>query len=154
MNKRPRGIAYLGIFFILLGILSLCWSGFVLGMGAFSATFGQMLGAMRLGAFGSNATWQGLIGLAAAGVQIVVGGGLLALKRSAWMLAFLAIALNVAQGVVGMLGGGFFAICCGAFWLLVPLGILVYLLTPGVRRAFGQSPPPSPTAAATPPPAA
>jgi hypothetical protein len=153
MNKRPGGITFLGILFIVLGIFSLCWSGFILSIGAFSASFGDLMGAMRLGTFGANATWQGAIGLVAAVVQIVVGGGLLALKRWAWILAFVAIALNIAQGVVGMFGGGFFAICCGAFWLLIPLAILVYLLTPGVRLAFGHVPPAAPPPP-TPPPAA
>jgi len=151
MNKRPGGIAFLGILFVLLGILSLCWSGFAFSFGALSASFGQWLGALRLGSFGSQAALQGAIGLVAAIVQIIVGGGLMGLKRWAWILAFLAVALNVAQGVVSMIGGGFFSICCGAFWLLIPLGILVYLLTPSVRRAFKPAPPSLPPTEALPP---
>lgn len=151
MNKRPGGITFLGILFIFLGILSLCWSGFAFSFGALTATFGDWLGALRLGGFGSQAAWQGAIGLIAAIVQIIVGGGLLGLKRWAWVLAFLAVALNLAQGALSMIGGGFFSICCGAFWLLIPLGILIYLLTPGVRRAFGKAPPSLPSTEVTPP---
>jgi hypothetical protein len=109
------------------------------------------LGALRLGAFGSQAALQGAIGLVAAIIEIIVGGGLLALKRWAWILAFLAIALNVVQGGLSVIGGGFLSICCGAFWLLIPLGILLYLLTPGVRRAFNPAPPPLPPADGVPP---
>jgi len=150
MQKRPGGITFLGILFILLGILALCWSSFAFGFGALSASFGQWLGALRLGNFGNQAVWQGAIGLVAAIVQIIVGGGLLGLKRWAWILAFVAVALNLAQGVLSMIGGGFLSICCGAFWLLLPLGILVYLLTPGVRRAFSKPPPSLPPAEASP----
>lgn len=153
MSKRPSGITFLGILFIILGILALCWSGFAFSFGALSASFGQWLGAMRLGSFGSQAAWQGAVGLIAAIVQIIVGGGLLGLKRWAWILAFVAVALNLAQGVLSMIGGGFFSICCGAFWLLIPLGMLVYLLTPGVRRAFSQAPPSLPPTDASSPPA-
>lgn len=153
MSKRPGGITFLGILFIFLGILALCWSGFAFSFGAFSASFGQWLGAMRLGNFGSQAAWQGAIGLIAAIVQIIVGGGLLGLKRWAWILAFVAVALNLAQGVLSMIGGGFFSICCGAFWLLIPLGMLVYLLTPGVRRAFNPAPPSLPPTDTPSPPA-
>jgi hypothetical protein len=141
MKKRPGGITFLGILLIILGILSLCWSGFAFSFGFLTATFGDWLGALRLGGFGSQAAWQGAVGLLAAIVQIIVGGGLLALKRWAWILAFVAVALNLAQGVLSMFGGGFFSICCGAFWLLIPIGILIYLLTPGVRRAFSKAPP-------------
>jgi len=151
MKNRPGGITFLAILLILLGILSLCWSGFAFSFGALTTAFGDRLGALRLGGFGNQAAWQGVVGLVAAIVQIVVGGGLLALKRWAWVLAFLAIALNVAQGVLSMIGGGFFSICCGAFWLLIPLGVLVYLLTPGVRRAFGQAPPSLPPTEVPPP---
>jgi uncharacterized membrane protein HdeD (DUF308 family) len=28
MTKRPSGVSFLGILLIILGILSLCWSGF------------------------------------------------------------------------------------------------------------------------------
>ena len=153
MNKRPGGITFLGILFIFLGILSLCWSGFAFSFGALTAAFGDWLGALRIGGFGSQAAWQGAVGLLAAMVQIIVGGGLLALKRWAWFLAFLAVALNFAQGVLSMYGGGFFSICCGAFWLLIPLGILIYLLTPGVRRAFEKTPPSRLPTEAAPPPA-
>ncbi len=151
MTKRPGGVSFLGILLIILGILSLCWSGFALSFGALTAVFGDGLGALRIGGFGSQAAWQGAVGLLAAIVQIVVGGGLLALKRWAWFLAFLAVALNLAQGVLSMFGGGFFSICCGAFWLLIPLGILIYLLTPGVRRAFEKTPPSLPPTGAAPP---
>lgn len=106
-KNRPGGITFLAILLILLGILSLCWSGFAFSFGALTAAFGDRLGALRLGGFGNQAAWQGVVGLVAAIVQIVVGGGLLALKRWAWILAFLAIALNVAQGVLSMIGGGF-----------------------------------------------
>lgn len=151
MKKRPVGIPLLGIPLIFLRMLSLCWSGFAFRFGAPTATFGNWLGAQRLGGFGSQAAWQGAIGLIAAIVQIIVGGDLFGLKRWAWVLAFLPIALNVAQGVLSMIRGGFFSICCGAFWLLIPIGIPIHLLTPAARSAFSKVPPCLPPTEVTPP---
>ena len=34
--------------------------------------------------------------------------------------------------------GGFVAVCCGILGLLIPAGILYYLLQPEVRQAFGR----------------
>jgi hypothetical protein len=45
--------------------------------------------------------------------------------------------LNVVQGVAGLFVSGPIALMCGALGLLVPAGMLVYLLLPGIRKAFG-----------------
>jgi uncharacterized membrane protein (DUF2068 family) len=91
-----------------------------------------------MAATGSANTWQGFVGLLGASIQLVTGFGLLALKRWAWFLAFVAVAMTVFQGVVGIFGGGFFALCCGVLGLIIPAGILFYLLRRDVRQAFGQ----------------
>ena len=71
-------------------------------------------------------------------MQLVTGFGLLALKRWAWFLAFLAVAITFIQGVTGIFGGGFFALCCGVLGLIVPAAILFYFLRRDTRQAFGQ----------------
>jgi uncharacterized membrane protein (DUF2068 family) len=128
----------IGSVFILLGIFSLLWSLIVLGIGGLTWVTGAIFDATGMAATGSANTWQGFLGLFGAGLQFVTGAGLLALKRWAWFLAFLAVAVTVLQGVSGIFGGGFFALCCGVLGLIIPAGILFYLLRRDVRQAFGQ----------------
>ena len=138
MSNRPTGITLLAIVFFILGGLSLMWSLLVFGFGGVSWLTGTIFDATGMQSFGSTSTWQGFLGLLSAAVQIVVGIGLLGLKPWAWILAFVGVAITVVQGIIGIFGGGFFAICCGILGLLIPAGILFYLLRPDVRKAFGK----------------
>lgn len=139
MKRRPTGITIIGIVYIILGILSLLWSGLVLGIGGFSALFGGLLGAENIAGFGVSSGFSGFVGIITAIVQIVTGGGLLALKRWAWYLALVAVGLTVITGILGLFGGGFFAVVCGGLGLVIPIVILIYLLRDHVRAAFGVS---------------
>jgi hypothetical protein len=65
----------------------------------------------------------------------VVGFGLSGVKEWAWHIAVIGVALGVLQGTLGLFGGGTFGFICGNPWLAIPIGVLIYLLTPGVRRA-------------------
>lgn len=135
--KRPTGITIIAIAYILLAILSLLWSGLVFGVGGLSSFFGGLFGADNVATFGTSSAWSGFLGIITAIVQIVVAIGLLSMKRWAWFLALASVALTVVQGLVGIFGGGPFAFMCGILGLAIPLGILIYLLLPGIRRAFG-----------------
>jgi len=135
--KRPTGITIIAVAYILLAILSLLWSGLVFGVGGLSSLFGGLFGADNVAAFGTSNAWSGFLGIITAIVQIVVAIGLLSMKRWAWFLALVSVALTVVQGIVGIFGGGPFAFMCGILGLAIPLGILIYLLLPGIRRAFG-----------------
>lgn len=139
MKRRPTGITIIGIVYIILGLLSLVWSGLVLGIGGFSALFGGLLGAENIAGFGVSSGFSGFVGIITAIVQIVTGGGLLALKRWAWYLALVAVGLTVITGILGLFGGGFFAIVCGGLGLVIPVIILIYLLRDSIRAAFGVS---------------
>ena len=139
MKRRPTGITLIGIVYIILGILSLLWSGLVLGVGGFSALFGGLFGAENVAAFGASSGIAGFVGIITAIVQIVTGGGLLALKRWAWYLALVAVGLTVITGILGLFGGGLFAFLCGGLGLIIPIIILIYLLRDPVRAAFGVS---------------
>lgn len=136
MKKRPAGITLIVIIFFLLGGFSLLWSGLIFGVGGLGSLFGGLFGAEQIVAVGESTAWSGFLGLVTAGVQIVVAFGLLGVKRWAWVLALVGAALTVVQGVIGMFTGGVFAFMCGSIGLILPVIILVYLLRPGVRRAF------------------
>jgi hypothetical protein len=135
--KRPTGITIIAIVYIVLAVLSLLWSGLVFGLGGMGSLFGGLFGAENVAALGTSGAWSGFLGIVAALVQIFVAIGLLSLKKWAWFLALISVALTVVQGIVGIFGGGPFAWMCGILGLLIPIGILIYLLLPGIRKAFG-----------------
>ena len=137
-EPRPFGVTLLGIAFLILGGLALLWSLFVFGLGTFSTVTGTIFGAGGWAASGVSNVTAGVIGIITAIVQLVVGWGLLTLKPWAWILAIIGAALGVINGIVGMLGGGLFTLCCGLIGLLIPVGILIYLFNRDVRRAFGR----------------
>ena len=128
MQKRPTGITVLFWVYLILGILSLLWSGMVLGVGGLSAFFGGVFGLENVSEFGNMSAWSGYLGIITALVQIVVAFGLASMKRWAWMLALVGLGLTLIQGAVGMLGGGLFALICGSLGLIIPVIILIYLL--------------------------
>jgi hypothetical protein len=136
--KRPTGITMIAVVYIALAVLSLLWSGLVFGLGGLGSLFGGLFGADNVAALGTSSAWSGFLGILAAGVQIVVAIGLLAMKRWAWFLALVSVALTVVQGIVGIFGGGPFALMCGIMGLAIPVGILIYLLRPSIRQAFGM----------------
>lgn len=137
MKKRPTGISVLFWVYLILGILSLLWSGIVLGIGGLSAFFGGLIGMETVTSFGSTSAWSGYIGIIAAIVQIIVAFGLASMKKWAWILAIVGVVLTVIQGILGIFGGGIFAFICGSLGLIVPAIILFYLLRPDIRAAFG-----------------
>ncbi len=134
--KRPIGISILAVVYILLAIASLAWSLMLLGVGGLSNLFGSLVGAEHIASFGLSSGWSGFVGIIAAVIQFVIAFGLLAMKKWAWVLALIGVGLTVVQGVIGILSGGPFAFMCGILGLAVPIGILIYLLLPGTRRAF------------------
>lgn len=135
--KRPTGITIIAIVYIALAMLSLLWSGLVFGLGGLGSLFGGLFGAENVADLGTSNAWSGFFGIIAALVQIVVAIGLLSMKRWAWFLALIGVALTVVQGIVGIFSGGPFTLMCGILGLLIPVGILVYLLLPGIRKSFG-----------------
>lgn len=137
MNERPTGITIIAIVFIILAAISLVWSGLEFGVGGLNAFFGNLFGAQRMAEFGTSSAWSGTLGILTAVVQIVVAFGLLAMKKWAWILALVGVALTVIEGFFGMFAGGPFAFMCGTIGLIVPVIILIYLLRPSIRSLFG-----------------
>ena len=137
MNKRPAGITVIAILYFILAGLSLLWAVLVLGVGGLSALVGSLFNAESLTVFGTSSGWTGFLGMVSGAVQIVVAFGLLGMKRWAWYLALVGVALNVLLGLGGMFSGGVYAFICASLGLVLPVAILVYLLSQGVRVAFG-----------------
>jgi hypothetical protein len=137
MKKRPAGITVIAILYFILAGLSLLWALLVLGVGGLSALVGSLFNAERLAAFGTTSGWTGFLGMISAAVQIVVAFGLLGMKRWAWYLALVGVVLNVLLGLGGMFRGSVYVLICGSLGLVLPVAILIYLLSRGVRSAFG-----------------
>jgi hypothetical protein len=77
------------------------------------------------------------LGIITAVVQFAVAFGLLAMKKWAWILALIGVGLTIIQGVVSLFAGGLFGFMCGGLALIIPVIILIYLLRPTIRSAFG-----------------
>ena len=137
-KQRPAGITILATLFIILGLLSLFWGMLVFGVGAATGLTGAIFGAENMRSFGSTNFWGGIVSVAGGVLDLIVAFGLMALKKWAWALALIGVAVNVITGVLGLLNGGFFALFCGLLGLVIPGIILYYLMRPDVRAAFGR----------------
>ena len=136
MKKRPTGITILAVIYLIMGLMSLVWSGLVFGYGSLNLFFGSVVGAEAMASYGGSNVWLGILGLVTAGVQIATAVGLLTMKRWAWYLAILAAGLSLVEGLFGVFSGGIFAFICAGFGLIIPIGILIYLLRPHIREEF------------------
>ena len=137
-TTRPAGVTLLAVVFLVLGLLSLGWSLLVFGVGAVTGLTGAIFGAESLASFGGANFWHGIIGVGGAVLDLIIAYGLWTLRRWAWVLALVGVGITVVTGVLGLANGGFFAVCCGILGLLIPAGIVYYLLRPEVRQAFGR----------------
>jgi hypothetical protein len=136
-SQRPSGITIIAVAFIILGILSLVWSLVVFGFGTFTGVTGAIFGAENVAEAGRAGFWNGVFGIAGAILDFIVAYGLLNLRRWGWVLALIAVGINVVSGVLGLVSGGFIAVCWGILGLIIPAAVLIYLLRPNVRKAFG-----------------
>lgn len=132
--KRPTGITILGIVFLILGGLSFLWSLLVFGFGGLTSLVSSLF---SFSVTVNQSFWSGMLGMATAAVQFIVGIGLLRMSRWAWYLALVAVGLSLIQGVVGMFGGGIFTFLCAGIGLIIPVIIVLYLLRPHIRDVFG-----------------
>jgi hypothetical protein len=137
-KQRPLGITLIAIASLVLAGLSLVWSLFVMGFGGVTGMTASLFSANQVAALGGSAFVSGGIGIISAILHVIVAIGLLRLKKWAWILTLIVYGWTVIQGIVGIFGGGLFALCCGGLGLLLPVVIFIYLLRPGVRDAFDQ----------------
>jgi hypothetical protein len=126
MNQRPAGVTLIAIIFIGLGILSLLWSGLIFGVGGLSSLFAGLFNAENIAAFAASSTWAGFLGILAAACRLCWFWPL-ALKNGPGSLRW-SNCCDHRAGVVGMLSSGLFVFLCGVFGLLIPIGMLIYLL--------------------------
>lgn len=136
MRARPTGVTILAVIYLIMGLMSLVWSGLVFGYGSLNLFFGSVVGAEAMASYGGSNVWAGILGLVTAGVQIATAVGLFGMKRWAWYLAVLAAGLSLVVGIIGVFSGGIFAFICGGIGLIIPIIILIYLFRPHIREEF------------------
>jgi hypothetical protein len=130
--RVPTDLSVLAIFFIVLGILGIIWGVVLAGLGALSWLVGIVNIFETAQSWGVGALWTGILDIVTGIGKIVAGYGLLGGKYWAWILSIVLTAIWLIGPLLGVLRGNIFAI----FGLIIPGLILVYLLTPRIRRFF------------------
>jgi hypothetical protein len=137
--KRPTGITILAILAIIGGILSFLGALALIAAGALVAG-GTLVanGTTYPASAGGPLIVLGVIFLVLGVLDIVVGIGFFRLSPWAWMLGIIlqgaGLVLAIAEIALkyATLNGEILG-------MIISAGILVYLLTPGVRQAFGRA---------------
>lgn len=132
--RRPLGVTILAFLAILLGIIGILGGCMLMGFGSLLAPIGALFGGGQLG---SSAFAGGLGWAISAVIALIAGFGALALKGWAWILGLLASGLSLVTALWGAFQGGSW--CLSAPGIILPGIIVFYLLTPGVRKAFGRA---------------
>lgn len=132
--RRPAGVTILAWLAILWGIIEVLWSFVVMGFSSLSWLTGVFV-SQGLQSWGASALWGGLVGLIGAIALIVVGFGALSLRPWAWLLGVIAVVINLVPPILSILNGSWF---WGILGLIIPGILAFYLLSPGVRKAFGR----------------
>jgi hypothetical protein len=130
MNQRPTGVTILAILAFIRGVILILFGGLGALLGG---ALGAALGSVELGALA--AVW-GLISIVLGAAFIYVGWGFWRLVSATWRFGiFLAVADILVSLLIALFGGGFAASTIIA-WVIDAV-IIYYLLTPGVKAAFG-----------------
>ena len=137
--KRPTGITILAILAIVGGVLSLFGALALIAAGALVAGGTLAANGTTYPASAAGALYAlGVIFLVLGVLDIVVGIGFFRLSPWAWMLGIIlqGVGLVLAIAEIALKYSSLNSEILG---MIVSAGILVYLLTPGVRQAFGRA---------------
>ena len=131
MNQRPTGVTILAILAFIRGVLLILFGGLGALFGGMFASFSPALGGLAV-------VW-GLVWLVLGAAFIYVGWGFWRLVAATWRFGiFLAAADILVAVLVALFGGG--GITSGTIiGVIIDIAIIYYLLTPGVKAAFGIS---------------
>jgi hypothetical protein len=138
-KERPPFITVLGVLWLVSAVLSLCGAGLNLLIGT---AIGAALTAITGGLFVALAPILAPIGavlncvnFSSPLLQFIAAIGVLTIKKWGWWLAVIMPGITVVLAMLRLLSGNppFDAIIPG----IIQVALLVYMLTPNVRRAFG-----------------
>jgi uncharacterized membrane protein (DUF2068 family) len=128
-EKRPVGVTILAVLQVIAGLLGLCIPGLV------------FIGSALVELLGPVGTFVGTVGILI-GVLLIVGPvlhfavavGAWYLKKWAWWLGVIATGVDVLGAVLNIWNGT--GLVQAVFSVAFSLLVFIYLLTPGVRKAF------------------
>lgn len=140
--ERPAGVTFLSIL-AFFGAVILALGGLVMCLG-FSVMMSHMAVYPRMGMMaGLGSVIIGLMMLGVAAVYVVMGIGLWKLQNWSRILTIVLAGLGVLFYGVGILGALFhfhiFLLFWRAIFLALNVWIIVYLLQPNVKQAFGAT---------------
>lgn len=135
--QRPFGITILAILAILSGLWGVLKGLVIAGIGGAVATWVAPTHPLAGAVVGGIAAAWGIIALVLGLFLLVFGVGAWGLKAWAWSLGVLTEAGNLIWSLLVALGPGTLRGQLPA--ILVAGGILFYLTTPEVKRAFGRA---------------
>lgn len=123
--KRPFGITVIAILALISGLFGLCWPTLVFTGSAF---LGPVLGS--IGVIAGIFLFIGPV------LQLIFASGALKLHPWAWYMGLIASGVTVIGVVINIFDGG--SVWSALWGSMLSVIIFIYLLTPGVRQAFGQ----------------
>lgn len=131
--KRPLGVTILAILAFIGGILAI-----LAGVGAVA------VGGIATGAAAAAAAHVSTVFLMGMGIALLVVGVLdIVLGVGFWRLSPWAWTLGIALQILGLIIAGVYVsqgspISGQILGIAINLAVLIYLFTPGVRKAFGR----------------
>jgi hypothetical protein len=130
----PLGLIIAGAVLIVTGLMGVLSGIRSVGFGG-AAWLAGLMASDAIQTWGGSAVGGGFLDMANGALKTIAGAGVIGLLRWAWLLALATTGFSVAMALVGLFSGKWWA----AFGLIVPGLLLLYLVTPNVRRVFGQT---------------
>lgn len=147
----------IAILMIILGIINASCGACAIASGIIAGSMMESV-VPGMGMFGWIIIAIGALSLLVGILYIAVGWGLWELKEWAWMAALIVIIISLVIHIANLALGNWF----GIIWILIEIVMIIYLMTPEVKMAFGKmdmgptfgSPPPGspPPPGGAPPP--
>jgi len=131
MKERPFGVSLIAVLIIIEAIFQIIAALAMMGISMIGFFATPYIGAsVALTVFGVIAIIVGLI-------QLAVGSGMWSLEKWAWIFAVVVLWIDVIFDILGGFAG---VQSWGAALvsMIIPVIVLIYLYSEGVRKAFGR----------------
>jgi hypothetical protein len=133
--RLPTKVVIAAILLLIGGAFGVVFGFITLVVGGLSWLTGVLPFRDALSAWGGGTFVNGLIDFVIGIAEVVAGVGLFLAQPWAWMLAVIVTVVAAIGPLISLFSGHFLSI----FGLIVPVVILLILMSPDVRRMFGQT---------------
>lgn len=137
--QRPMGVTILAVLAAIGGVLGLCGSLTIIGLGGVLGGLAAGLGApvADAAALGGLTVIFGVLSLVLAVLYLIFAYGAWTLQPWAWILGIAGAILSLVLSLINVLQGA--GIGSQLVSIIIAGVILYYLNTPDVKRAFGRT---------------